>query len=163
MVDRARMRAQLILHEGLRLKVYPDTEGNSTLGVGYNLTGRGPDFFERIVGHKLRNVCTRAEALKVLDADIDRVEQAVRVYFPEYDSLNEVRQRVIIDLTFNMGTQVLTFKKAIAALKARDWSAAARELYRSKWAGQVGDGEGGQFDRADRLAKMLLTGQDYTA
>lgn len=171
MVNRERMEAQLVLHEGLRTEPYVDTEMNWTIGVGYNITGRGWDSLEKVIGRRVRPAdgmtekarITRDEALAVLRADIDRVERVVQVYFPEYDSLSEVRQRVCVDMAFNMGYGALKFKRTIAAMKARDWSTAAKELYRSKWAGQVGDGPGGHFDRADRLAKMLLTGVDYIA
>lgn len=161
-----RLIEQLILHEGLRLTPYQDTLGNWTIGVGYNVTGRGWSFFEKIVGRKVELTAqarvTRDEAIAVLRADIVRVEMAVRTYLPEYDTLSEVRQRVVLDLAFNMGFRALQFKRAISTLKIRDWSGVARELYRSKWAGQVGDGEGGRFDRADRLAQMMLTGKDYS-
>lgn len=160
-----RLIEQLLLHEGLRLTPYQDTLGNWTVGVGYNITGRGWSFFEQVTGRKIGPegaAITREEALAVLRADVARVEQAVRAYLPDYDALGDVRQRVVLDLAFNMGYNALQFKRAINALKIRDWSGVARELYRSKWAGQVGDGEGGRFDRADRLAQMMLTGKDYS-
>lgn len=165
MVDLARMEAQLVLHEGLRTEEYLDTEGNRTVGVGYNISGRGLEFLEDVLERKVSSpvTVTAAEALLVLRADIERVQRAVSTYFPEYAALSEVRQRVCVDMAFNMGFSALKFKHAIEAIKARDWSRAARELYRSKWAEQVGDGEGGKLDRADRLARMLLTGVDYVA
>lgn len=169
MVNRERMEAQLILHEGLRTKSYLDTEGYWTVGVGYNISGRGVDFLERITGRKFRGIpyeqitLTRDEALAVLRADIDRVEKAVRTYFPEYDELNEVRQRVCVDMAFNLGFKALSFKKTIAWMKVKHWSNAAREMWKSKWSGQVGDGPGGKRDRADRLTEMMLTGLDYTS
>lgn len=170
MVDREKMRAQLILHEGLKLRAYRDQFDNYTIGVGYNVTGRGLDFLEKTIGRQVAwhdgslvtDVITRDEALKVLDADVDRVEAAIRSHFPDYDKLDEVRQRVCVDMTFNLGFAAFQWKHTIDAIKARDWSAAAKELYRSKWARQVDDGEGGHFGRADRLAQMLLTGKDYT-
>lgn len=170
MVNLKRAEEQLILHEGLRERAYLDTEGNWTIGVGYNLTGRGWDSLELTLGRRVRPEngkyqdarITADEARKMLRVDIERVEKVVRTYFPGYDQLNEVRQRVCVDMSFNMGFKVLGFKKAIAAIKNQDWSAAAKELYRSKWAGQVGDGEGKKWDRADRLSRMLLTGEDYT-
>lgn len=156
-----RLEAQLLLHEGLRLEPYVDTEGNSTVGIGYNITGRGLHALEKVIKRKFDGRLTEDEAFDVLRADIARTEQAIIAYFPEYTRLDPIRQRVVLDMTFNMGTAVLTFRQAIAAVKRRDWTAAARELYRSKWAHQVGDGEGGKFDRADRLARMILTGHDY--
>jgi len=70
---------------------------------------------------------------------------------------------VLVDLAFNLGLGLLGFKNFLAAVKVHDWSKAAKELYRSKWAYQVDDGPGGHFGRADRLAKMILTGEDYNA
>jgi lysozyme len=173
MVNMTRMQAQLVLHEGLRLHPYLDTEDNWTILVGYNLTARGWDDIERVLGRNIEPPdctpenpfgvphLTEADAMKVLQADIVRVQNATRVVFPEFVALNEVRQRVCVDMAFNMGLRALGFKQCIAAIKRRDWSTASRELYKSKWARQVGDGPGGKVDRCDRLAKMLLTGEDY--
>lgn len=170
-----RMEEQLILHEGLRLQPYQCTEGYWTCGVGYNLDSRGVEAIEDALGRRLQRPAkvdperpwdwvrlTREEWLRVLRADLKRYEGAVQVHFPTYLELDEVRQRVVLDLAFNMGFGALAFKNCIAAIKRRDWSRAARELYNSKWARQVDDGEGGKFGRADRLANMILTGKDYT-
>ncbi len=165
MVNVARMTEQLLLHEGVVLKFYTDTLGNQTLGVGYNVTARGLPFFERIIGRKLNaeGDISREEALLVLGIDIQRVQGAVKANFPDFFKLNEVRQRVCVDIAFNIGWHALDFKKCIKAIQKQDWSAGARELYRSKWSLQVGDGEGKRRDRCDRLAGMLLTGLDYTS
>lgn len=168
-----RMAEQLLLHEGLRLKPYLDTEGYWTVGVGYNLSARGVEDIERVTGKKVKLrptaeepfrglVLTRDQSLALLKEDIVRYENAVKVHFPEYFNLSEVRQRVILDMAFNMGFRALQFKNTAAAIKAQQWSRAAMHLYRSKWAHQVDDGEGGRFGRADRLVQMLLTNQDYT-
>jgi lysozyme len=91
-----------------------------------------------------------------------RVEQAVILHFPTYDKLNEVRQRVVVDMAFNIGLTALAFKACIADVEKSDWSGAAKELFRSEWAYQVDDGPGGKYGRADRLSYMLLTGTDVT-
>lgn len=164
-MDRKRMLAQLELHEGLRCTPYMDTEDNLTIGIGYNVTARGWEDLETVCDRSLLKhpIITREEAEIMCRHDIQRVLDAVKAHFPPYVSLDPVRQRVIIDLAFNMGFKALTFKNCAAAIEKKDWSTAARELYKSKWSTQVGDGEGGKFDRADRLAKMLLTGNDYTS
>lgn len=168
MVNRERMKAQLLLHEGLRLKSYTCTEGYWTVGVGFNMSARGIDSLERIIGRKLGNdlsavVITRAEALLALDYDIERFEEVIPVHFPFYLELDEVRQRVVLDMAFNMGFGTLGFKNTRKMVEARDWSGAARGMYNSKWARQVGDGPGGKKDRCDRLSGMMLTGRDYTS
>lgn len=166
--------AQLVFHEGLKLYVYKDTEGNFTLGVGYNVSARTLDHFEQVIGREIEwceddydpkdrtPIVTREECMKVLRSDIERVEKAVQLHFAIYNQLDPVRQRVAVDMAFNMGTKALGFRNAIAAVNERNWSRAARELYNSKWSRQVGDGPGGKRDRCDRLANMLLTGQAPT-
>jgi lysozyme len=171
-VNEDRMVDQLLLHEGEKLTPYVDTLGNWTVGSGYNLEARGVDFLNRVLGTHFQQHdgeapfadvrLTTAQSRTVLRADIARVEQAVKVHFPDYMNLNEPRRRVVLDMAFNLGFRALGFKAAIAAVKARNFSQASRELYKSKWAYQVGDGEGKKFDRCDRLSRMLLTGEDYT-
>lgn len=168
MVDKKKTEKQLVLHEGIRLVSYKDSLGFWTIGVGYNVDARGVGQLEKICGRSFAGpveslTITRDEALKVLRYDIDNFEKAVQKYFPTYDTLNEVRQRVCLDMAFNLGFKALGFHQTIAYIKAGDWSGAAKQLYLSKWSRQVGDGPGGKWDRCDRLAKMLLTGLDYTA
>lgn len=159
------IETQLCLHEGVKLRVYKDTKGYDTLGVGYNVAARGMDEFERIIGRKVvlsrtSDCITREEAMQVLGADVARVEKAVVLHFPTYLQLNEVRQRVVLDMAFNLGMKALAFKACIADVEHSDWSGAAKELFRSEWAYQVDDGPGGRYGRADRLSYMLLTGKD---
>lgn len=164
MVNRDRMVEQLILHEGLKLKPYIDTEGFTTVLVGFNVSARGWGELSRMLGRAVdaHSTFTREDAIKVLRLDIDRFEKATIVHFPEYKKLSEVRQRVVLDLVFNMGFKAQSFVNTKAAIVQGNWSKAAQHLYRSKWAHQVDDGEGGKFGRADRLVQMILTNQDYT-
>lgn len=156
------LERQLLLHEGIRLKPYKDSLGIWTVLVGYNIEARGWDFIARTLGRPvgMESEFTRAEALTVLRADLERIEKVVRVTLPEFDSLDPIRQRVILDFSFNLARRALQFKKAIDGVRARNWSKVAREMYASKWARQVDDGEGGRFGRADRLARMILTGEE---
>lgn len=162
MVNKQQMEKQLILHEGCVLHFYPDSEGFTTVGVGWNVSARGVNELQRLLGRKVNETgdITRAEALMLLRLDIARFEQATLVAFPPYKDLSEIRQRVVLDMAFNMGFKALGFKATIAAALAKDWSRCAREMYKSKWARQVGDGPGGKRDRVDRLSQMVLTDQE---
>lgn len=131
--------AQLQRHEGLRLKPYTDTVGKLTIGVGRNLTDRG---------------ISEAEAGVLLANDIEAVRLELTNNWPWWLQLDDVRQRVVMDMAFNMGVPVLmTFGRFLARLKRGEFDAAAAEMLASLWARQVGD-------RAQRLAKMMRTGQD---
>ena len=135
--DRDALRQQLIQHEGVRLKPYTDTVGKLTIGCGRNLQDRG---------------ITEAEARYLLDNDINAciADLLSLVWFPDLDP---VRQRVFVDLCFNLGVKRLReFTKMLDAAAAKDWPRAARELLDSKYAQQVGQ-------RARTLAAMLETGE----
>jgi lysozyme len=130
---------QLVLHEGLRLKPYRCTAGRLTIGVGRNLEDKG---------------LTGAEALVLLEHDVAECERDLET-FPWYPALDHVRQRVLIDMRFNMGPDRFRgFRQMLIALERGDFAEAAWQMLASKWAADVGD-------RATRLEKMMRTGQDY--
>ncbi|MDP3703688.1 MAG: lysozyme, partial [Candidatus Omnitrophota bacterium] len=95
------LERQLIAHEGLRLKPYTDTVGKLTIGVGRNLTDKG---------------ITKAEALYLLERDIEECI-ADLVTFPWFGRLDSVRQRVMIDMRFNLGpSRLRKFRRTLAAV-----------------------------------------------
>ena len=138
MVDRAAMVRQLRLHEGERLKPYRCTAGKLTIGIGRNLDDRG---------------ITSEEAAMLLANDIaDMVREVIRA-LPWVAKLDEVRQRVLIDMAFNLGiVGLLAFKRTLAAIQAGQYQQAASMMLDSRWARQVGQ-------RADRLSVMMATGK----
>ena len=136
--DRAKLQVQIMRHEGVRLKVYTDTLGIETIGVGRNLRDKG---------------ITHDEALFLLDNDLDECITDCAT-FPWFADLDPVRQRVVVDLRFNLGpSRVRKFTNTLAAIGRGDYDAAAAGMLNSKWAKQVGV-------RASRLAEMMKTGKD---
>lgn len=128
---------QLRRDEGCRLSPYTDTTGNLTIGVGRNLTGTG---------------ISADEAEYLLGNDIYRAIASLNKFLPWADSLDDARHGVLIAMTFNLGIGgLMNFEHFLAAMKDRDWPAAAREMLESKWAQQVGL-------RAQRLAIQVETG-----
>lgn len=133
------LRTQLIKHEGLRLKPYRDTVGKLTIGVGRNLTDNG---------------ITAKEAMALLEDDIANAVADLRQHFAWFDSLDDVRQRVLADMCFNLGIWRLgAFARMLKAIQAGDYAVAAQEMLESRWAQQVGG-------RAHTLAAMMTTGRD---
>jgi lysozyme len=75
--------------------------------------------------------------------------------FPWFEDLSDVRQRVVVNMIFNMGlTKFRGFKETIKHIAAGEYSEAAKEMLDSKWARQVGL-------RAVRLSQMMRTNEDY--
>ena len=136
--DRAALTAQLIDHEGLRLKPYTDTVGKLTIGVGRNLADRG---------------ISKQTALDMLDEDIDLSTRELTEAFGWFAALDPVRQRVLIDMHINLGMfRLRRFSLMLAAIGRKDYQTAAQEMLNSKWRQQVGR-------RAITLAAMMRDGE----
>lgn len=120
------LKEELIRYEGNKSQVYLDTLGLPTVGIGHmdrNMivgTVYGPSQIDALYKTDVRNAINVAKQIEC------------------FDRLDEVRQRVIIQLCFNMGSKFLGFKKTIEALSAANYSLAANELQDSKWFTQVG-------------------------
>jgi lysozyme len=139
-MDRNRLIDQLRIHEGVEKTVYNDSEGIPTIGVGRNLRDRG---------------LSDDEIDYLLSNDIDIVVKELDKVMPWWRDLDEVRQRVLCDLVFNLGMPRFSgFKKSISYMKQQMWDQAANELLDSKWARQVGR-------RAHTLSEMMRTGNDF--
>ena len=142
MIDLAKLNAQLIRHEGLRLTTYQDSLGYWTIGVG------------RLIDARKGGGITEDEADYLLSHDVVKVMGGLDGALPWWTGLSEVRQRALADMCFNLGLAgLLKFKNTLAAVRRGDYPAAAEGMLASKWAGQVGI-------RAKRLAKMMETGLD---
>ncbi len=133
----ALLRAELARDEGVRLKPYLDTRGKLTIGTGRNLTDVG---------------ISEDENDYLLNNDIHRAQVSLDTYLPWWRTLDSVRQRVIVQMCFNLGpSRLLQFKKTLPFIQNGRYEAAAREMLRSRWAQQVGQ-------RAVRLAEMMRLG-----
>ncbi|HEM7839658.1 TPA: glycoside hydrolase family protein [Burkholderia multivorans] len=136
MFDRKQLIVELSRDEGRRLKPYVDTVGKTTIGVGRNLTDVG---------------ITDAECDLLLSNDIDRTVAWLDRNLSWWRQLDAVRQRVIVNMAFNMGGSLLTFTNTLSAMKRGDYASAADGMLNSLWARQVGA-------RATRLANMMRSG-----
>jgi len=136
--DMTALEDQLIDHEGLELKPYQCTADKLTIGVGRNIEDRG---------------ITEDEARYLLKNDIKIVEDELLEKKPVVAGLDAVRQRVLVDMGFNLGIPtLLKFQNMWAAVEEEDFERAAEEAMDSRWAKQVGR-------RAERLCQAMATGE----
>jgi lysozyme len=156
---RLALRRQLVRHEAIRLRLYLDTEGQWTWGVGYNVTGRGLGPLCRTLGREVtledlrEGRLTREDAFAQLEADIDESVRDLAT-FPWFLQLGVVRQRVLVDMRLNLGpVRFRGFKRMIAALARGDYGAAADEMVDSRWFRQV-------KTRGVTLVRWMRTGLD---
>lgn len=136
-MNRARLSKQLEIDEGKRPKMYLDTVGKWTAGVGRNISDRA---------------FSEDEIQLMLSNDINLAAKDVRQLVPGFDNLDDVRQEVLVNMSFNLGYDRLSgFKKFIAAVNSSEFATASLEMLDSKWAKQVGA-------RAVRLSNAMRTG-----
>lgn len=136
-MNRVQLIEELKRDEGVVLTLYKCSAGKNTIGVGRNVDDRG---------------ITEDESDYLLGNDIDLCVDELEDNFTWYKNLSDARQRVLVNMCFNLGlTRLLGFKKFLAALEAEDWDRAAEEMLDSKWAVQVGP-------RSTRLRDLLLEG-----
>lgn len=132
----AKLVSQLKRHEGYRNRPYEDTTGNITIGYGRNLDSHG---------------INKDEAELMLQNDIVKAIERLELY-SWWEELGEVRQRVLADMMFNLGSGGFAgFKRMIAAISRCDYNAASNEMLNSKWSSQVGR-------RAKFLANLMKQG-----
>lgn len=125
-------------HEGLKLTLYKDIVGISTIGYGRNLEGRGISI---------------QEAETMLDNDVSDCMAQLRVNFPYFDVLDSVRQDVLIDMCFNLGFDgLMKFKLTLTHIQHGDYVLAAEAMLDSKAARQCPG-------RYKELADMMRTGK----
>jgi len=128
---------QLKRHEGYRRLVYECTRGVLTIGIGRNLESVG---------------ISEKEAEMLLENDIqEAIDQLNKKDLLE--GHDEVRQAVLINMTFNLGVNgLLKFRKSIRHWRNKEYDLFADEILRSRWARQVGQ-------RAKELSEQARTGQ----
>lgn len=136
-MNRDKLAAELKIDEGSRARIYTDTVGKITGGVGRNLTDRdfSPD-----------------EITLMLTNDIAIVERDLDKALPWWRSMSDARQNVLANMCFNLGiNRLLGFHNTLEAMKNHQYEAAAVGMLSSKWAVQVGN-------RAKRLADVMRAG-----
>ena len=157
--DKEKLMNKLVAHEGLRLQVYKDTLGIDTIGIGRNLQDRGISKEELdeldipSIKHVYEYGITEADAIFLAENDVQIVEDELVRAHPCVEELDAVRQLVLIDMAFNLGVpRLCKFKKMWAAVYAKQFDVAAKEMHDSRWARQV-------KSRSTKLAHAMHNGE----
>lgn len=123
------LKQELIRYEGNTNTVYLDSLGNPTVGIGHMdkslLVGA-------VLGPSQIDVYYQGDVANALS----RAKNAIGNEF--YMNLDDVRQRLFVQLAFNLGNKLAAFHNMIAFAHAGNWDRAADELQNSTWYSQVG-------------------------
>lgn len=136
-MDKAKLKEELILDEGIVLHEYKDSLGYSTIGVG------------RLIDKKKGGGITKEEAMMLLDNDIERKSKELFKALPWVINAPELIQRALVNMAFQMGVEgVLGFKNTLALIQTKQYVKAADNALQSKWAQQTPN-------RAKRVTDMI--------
>ena len=159
-LDRHKLERQLERHEGRRTEVYLDSVGVPTIGIGFNLvredakakiTALGLDYQRVLDG---RQQLTEEQVSQLFQADVSAAIDDARELVPNFADLGDVRQRVLTDMSFNLGRRRLAgFRRMLAAVADGDFQRAADEMKDSKWYRQV-------KSRGVTLVEMMRSNRD---
>lgn len=168
------LEQDLINDEGLWLKIYKDTAGKNTIGVGRDLDDNPLSIEEaqylrtnnnerllrvanlsgvaliKAVTVDIKNYgITQNEAMYLLDNDIAKITTSIISHLGWFTQKPEDVKRVLVNMGFNMGVgTLLTFHNTLNFIKNDDYVSATNGMLDSAWAKEVGA-------RATRLSNIL--------
>jgi len=146
---------QVRLHEGIREYAYEDTEGNPTIGIGFNLADKDNKKILAGMGYNVKEVIagkirlTEPVIRSLYERSIAKATKDANNWLPNLSEQPEDVQKAVIDMSFNLGaTKLAGFAKTREALINKNYQEASKQMMDSKWAKQVGK-------RANTLSEMV--------
>jgi lysozyme len=120
------LEQRLERHEGFCAFPRYDAKGFYVIGIGHDITAAECDNYKAGINYPA--------AMALLEQDIENVKEAAARVFPWWINLDQVRQDVVSEMSFQLGIKgVMGFPKMIAAIKAGDWQTASDEMLNSEW------------------------------
>ena len=129
-------------HEGYRNKVYLDTLGKRTVGVGHLCV---EDFWEDDKEYEEKFL------MEILAEDLQNAIKGARELKEEHSctDIDEIAQEIIVEMVFQLGKNgVSKFKNMWKALSEHNYTGARYEMLDSKWAKQTPN-------RAKSMAELM--------
>jgi len=130
-------KADIKRHEGEVLKIYEDSLGYKTLGIGHLCQPQDPEYTWEVGTPVTQEVVD----LYFTDDFNKHYQEAAHIYgsIPSFNRLPTTIQHVLVNMCFNLGgTRLSKFKNMLKACKEGNWKQMAVEMEDSRWFNQVG-------------------------
>lgn len=138
--NKAQLLQEIEEEEGFRACAYKDHLGYWTIGIG------------TLIDARKGGGISKEAAYFMVGEKIASIEDGFDRYIPWWRTLNDVRQRVLISMAYQMGVSgVLKFKNTLKKIQSGDYDGAKAGMLNSLWAKQTPA-------RARRLANRMATG-----
>ena len=141
-MDMDRLMESVKQHEGYRNKVYLDTLGKRTVGVGHLCV---EDFWEDDKEYEEKFL------MEILQKDLQQAIRGARSLMEDHGcaDIDEQAEEILIEMVFQLGmTGVSKFKKMWKALAELNYIGASYEMLDSRWSKQTPN-------RAKAMAKTM--------
>lgn len=147
-MNMANVQRLITKHEGYRMRVYIDSRGNHTIGIGLNLDDPSARNTCEIHGLNFEELYAGRATMTLSEAEADRDDKILAALFDAqrlfqgWNSFPDDAQAVVLDMIYNLGaTRFAEFQHMIAALNANppDFIGAADQMRASTWFVQTGD------------------------
>jgi lysozyme len=131
------------LNEGVKPKVYKDSKGHRTIGVGFNLEDAGNRNILKKEGIDINEIFKGKELdddeIKTLyNYSLTQAFNDAQKFDKGFAKRPEKVKKAIVDMSFNLGlTRLNKFKKMREGLEVDDYSKAADEMVDSEWYKQI--------------------------
>lgn len=121
-MNRAYIKSKLKVYEGLRLRNYPDSLGNNTIGYGHLNTEN-------------YTLITLEKAEAIFDVDVDIAIKDMESLSSKFGiPLPDKWENFLVMMVFQLGiTKTKLFEKMLAALSNGYYSTAIKEVRNSRW------------------------------
>ena len=137
-----RLKDSVKQHEGYRNKVYLDTLGKRTVGVGHLCV---EDFWEDDKEYEEKFL------MEILADDLQNAIKGARELKEEHSctDIDEIAQEILVEMVFQLGKNgVSKFRNMWKALAEKNYIGASFEMLDSKWAKQTPN-------RAKSMAELM--------
>lgn len=121
-----RLVKSLKYEEGHRLLPYLDTKGIYTISYG----------FTSIKGVKVSQFTPMLSEFEELETLYEHIFNALNIamrYVNNFCELSDIRQEVLINMAYQMGTRLLNFTKTKMYIEQRNFNRASNEMLDSDW------------------------------
>jgi len=131
--------SMMVENEGYRPKVYRDSKGNPTVGVGLSLKEPMNQRFLREEGIDLQEVLrgkplSDKQIKSLYNRSLTQAFKDAQQYDPGFARRPEPVKKALVDMSFNLGlTKLQKFEKMKEGLDVDDYSKVAREMVDSDW------------------------------
>ena len=136
-IDIEEVKVELVADEGSSSKVYDDSEGNKTIGVGFNLEATGASKLLKEAGiekslsslKKGKETLEKAEIDALHDISVNTAVEASSRLF-DMETMPKEAASTVVNVVYNMGASKVKseFKRFTKAIQERRYADAAEEL-----------------------------------